>query len=97
MAEAGKEKEKKKVKTPTAIKRDLQNEKRRLNNRIFTSQVRTAVRHFDESLEKGNAAQVKENLSQVFSLMDKGVKKGVFKSNRADRTKSRMTQRAAKV
>jgi len=96
MAEAAKDKDKdkKKVKRPTAQKRDIQNEKRRQNNRTFTSSVKTAVRQFDETLEKGDAALIKEQLSKVYSLMDKGVKKGVYKSNRADRTKSRLTVRA---
>ena len=84
----------KKVKRPTALKRDIQNEKRRLRNKAFKSQVRTAVRQFEEILPKGEPDAIKEKLNTVYSLMDKGVKKGVFKINKASRTKSRLTARA---
>lgn len=84
----------KKVKRPTALKRDIQNEKRRLRNKAFKSQVRTAVRNFEEAVTKGEADTIKLKLSEVYSLMDKGVKKGVFKINKASRTKSRLTARS---
>lgn len=84
----------KKVKRPTALKRDIQNEKRRLRNKAFKSQVRTTIRQFEELLPKGDTAAITEKLTQVYSLMDKGVKKGVFKINKASRTKSRLTARS---
>lgn len=87
--------EKKKEKRPTALKRDDQSEKRRLRNRAFKSQVRTAIREFETNLEKGEADATKASLSTVYSLMDKGVKRGVYKINKASRTKARLTARAA--
>lgn len=82
-----KEKEaKKKVKRPTAQKRILQSEKKRLQNKAFRSKVNTAVR----TLEK---APTKESLSAVYSLMDKGVKTGVYNQNKASRVKSRLSAR----
>ena len=89
-----KEAEVKKVKRPTAQKRDIQNAKRRLNNKIYKSQVRTAIRHFHETVEKGEAAAIQERLSEVYSLLDKCVKTGVYKLNKASRTKSRLTARS---
>ena len=86
--------EEKRTKRPTALKRDLQNEKRRLNNRIYKSRVRTAIRSFDESLEKGDAAATTEKLNEVYSILDKCAKKGVFKVNKVSRTKSRLAARA---
>lgn len=86
--------EKKKVKRPTAQKRDIQSKKRRLQNRAFKAQVRTAIRQFDESLPKGDAAEIKEKLNKVYSLMDKGVKHGTFKLNKASRTKARLAARS---
>lgn len=91
---AKEEKQKAKVKRPTALKRDMQNQKRRLNNRMQKSQVRTAIRAFYESLPKGNQAETDEKLNQVYSLIDKCVKKGVFKLNKASRTKSRLATKA---
>lgn len=84
-----------KAKRPTPLKRDLQNEKRRLRNKAFKSSVRTSVRHFDEAVTKGDAALIKEQLDLVYSIMDKGVQRGVYKLNKASRTKSRLAARAA--
>lgn len=85
---------KKKEKRPSPLKRDIQSEKRRLKNRAFKSSVRTAIRHFEETLSKGEAAAVNESLGKIYSLMDKGVKVGVYKLNKASRTKARLAARA---
>jgi small subunit ribosomal protein S20 len=92
---AEEKKEKKKERRPTALKRDIQSEKRRLINRNFKSQVRTAMRALEDDLPKKDAAKTKKHLSEIYSLMDKGVKKGVYKSNKANRTKARLAARAA--
>ena len=85
------EKVKKAVKTPTAIKREVQNEKGRIRNKAFRSQVSSAIRICKEA----DSSTVQQSLSAVYSLMDKGVKKGVFKKNKANRFKSRMTRKVA--
>lgn len=79
-----------KAKTPTAKKRDLQNEKRRILNKAFRSKVSTSIKALSEQ-----GADLKARLSDVYSLMDKGVKKGVFTQNKASRFKSRITRRFA--
>lgn len=89
---AEKKDEKKKEKRPSALKRDLQHEKRRVSNKQFKARVRTAIRSLESAVESKENTQVKENLSAIFSLMDKGVKTGVFKKNKADRTKSRLAK-----
>lgn len=83
-----------KTKRPTAKKCDLQNEKRRLRNQAFKSRVKTVWRTFDASLAKGENDLMKEALTQVYSMMDKAAKRGIFKQNKADRLKARA---AAKV
>lgn len=85
---------KKKEKRPQAQKRDIQHEKRRLRNKAYKSQVRTAVRDFHAILSKGDEQAIKQALNEVYSLMDKGVKKGIFKLNTASRTKARLTARS---
>lgn len=87
----------KKVKRPTALKRNMQSEKRRLVNKSYRASVRTAIRSFEEELVKGDAAAIKQKLNEVNSLMDKGVKSGVYKLNKASRTKSRLAARSAKA
>ena len=87
--------EKKKVKRPTALKREIQNEKRRLINKSFMSKLRTSLRRFEESLEQDDQDKVKEKLSGAYSMLDKAVKRGVIKLNAASRKKSRLTARIA--
>lgn len=89
-----KEQVKKKVKAPSPIKRDLQSEKRRIRNKVYRSQVRTAIRAFQETLAKGDETVTTNKLNEAYSILDKCVQKGVFKLNKASRTKSRL---AAKV
>jgi small subunit ribosomal protein S20 len=86
--------EAKKERRPKAQKRDEQNEKRRLNNRMYKSRVRTAIRSFQDALSKKDENVIKDQLNEVYSLLDKCVKKGVFKLNKVSRTKSRLTARA---
>ncbi|MBN9377274.1 MAG: 30S ribosomal protein S20 [Chlamydiales bacterium 38-26] len=93
MAQA--KKEKKKEKRPSALKRDLQSEKRRLINRNHKSQVRTAIRALEENLSKKDVELNKKHLGEIYSLMDKGVKKGVYQVNKANRTKARLAAFAA--
>lgn len=89
------DKKKQKQKRPSALKRDLQSEKSRLRNKSFKSSVRTTVRKLEESIEKKDQDAIKTHLSEVYSAMDKGVKKGVYTINKASRTKARLTARAA--
>ncbi|ADI39276.1 30S ribosomal protein S20 [Waddlia chondrophila] len=88
---------KKKEKRSTAFKRDLQNRKKRADNRVFKSRVRTAIRRFEEVVAKNEQESVAETLSVVYALMDKGVKKGLYKLNMASRTKSRLAAKAARA
>ena len=89
MADADKEAKKKKV--PTAQKRILQNTKRRALNRSFKSSVRTAINAFEKALSAGEKEKMQSALNTVYGLMDKGVKKGIYKQNKAARVKSHVS------
>lgn len=89
-----KDEKKAKVKRPSALKRDIQNAKRKLINKSFKNRVRSAVRDLEETISQKDSGKIQEKLNEVFSVMDKGVKRGVFKQNKANRTKSRLTARA---
>ncbi len=91
------EKEKKKTKRPTALKRDIQSEKHRLINKTFKSRVRSAVREFETALTARDQSSLRTTLNEVYSLMDKGVKRGIYKPNKANRTKARMAAKVAAV
>ncbi len=79
----------------SAQKRDKQALKARLRNRSFKATVTTAIRSFEDAVAKGDKAVMKERLSALYSLMDKGVKTGRYKLNKAARTKSRLTVKIA--
>lgn len=87
----------KKTKRPTAQKRDIQNKKKRLNNKMRLSRMRTAIRAFEKAVAEGESQKTVECLKDVYSLVDKGVKTGLIKKNKANRTKARMTAKAARV
>lgn len=85
----------KKERIPSALKRDRQAQERNLRNRVFKSRVKTAIRDYEAVVPKGDKDATLKSLNEIYSLMDKGVKKGVFKPNKASRTKSRLSKRAA--
>jgi|GEM_PF-293301 len=86
------------TKRPSALKRDLQSEKRRVRNRSFRSSLQTAVRVLDDLISKKESVDaIKLHLDSIYSLVDKGVKRGIFKSQKGSRTKSRLAKRLAKV
>jgi small subunit ribosomal protein S20 len=93
MAENNKSKEEagKKERRPQAKKRNIQSLKCKAHNRSFKARVATSIRSFKESVSKKESATAQQNLKEVFSLVDKGVKKGIFKQNKADRMKSQMS------
>lgn len=86
---------KQKEKVPTPLKRDRQALERRQRNRSFKAAARTCIRSLEELIAKGDAASIKEKLSETFSVLDKGVKKGIYKANTANRTKARLAARTA--
>ena len=82
-----------KSKRPTAKKRDIQSAKRRLRNRSFKSKVKTAIRSFEKDVTEKNDESAKARLGVIYSLLDKGVKLGIYKLNKASRDKSRFSNR----
>ena len=86
---------KKNGRIPSAQKRNKQSLKARLRNRSFKATVSTAIRSFEDAVAKGDKAVMKEHLKSLYSLMDKGVKTGRFKLNKAARTKSRLNAKIA--
>ncbi len=89
---AEKTEETKKVKRPTAKKRNIQSEKRRMLNKGYRAKVSTTIKIFEKELA---AAASQNTLSAVFSVVDKGVKKGIIKLNKAARIKSRLNKKMA--
>ena len=86
-------KEEKKVKKATALKRQEQSERKRIQNKAFRSKVRTAFKGFLSSVNEKDAKKQMVSFAEVSSLLDKGVNKGIFKKNKASRLKARMSVR----
>lgn len=79
----------------SAIKRNKQNEKRRLRNRIFRGRARTAVKNARTELSGSDAGDARQATLEAVSLLDKAAEKGVLHKNNAARRKSRLMRRLA--
>lgn len=76
------------------IKRNRQNEKRRLRNRTVRGAARTAVNQARTAFA-AEAPETKEAVLKAVSLLDKAAGKGVIHPNNAARRKGRLMKRLA--
>lgn len=79
------------------IKRNRQNEKRRLRNRAVRGSARSAVRNARAAILEGDVATSKEAVLDAISRLDKAAEKGVIHKNNAARRKSRLMKALAAV
>ncbi|MGC8916299.1 MAG: 30S ribosomal protein S20 [Thermoanaerobaculum sp.] len=79
----------------SGLKRKRQNEVRRLRNRAVRTRVRNAVKALRQAVAAGEVKTVLSLLPKTVSVIDVGVRKGVFHKNTAARLKSRITSQAA--
>ena len=77
------------------IKRNRQNEKRRLRNRTFRGAARAAVRDARATIETGTPDQA--TVLAAISRLDKAAQQGVVHKNNAARRKSRLMKALAAV
>jgi small subunit ribosomal protein S20 len=75
------------------IKRNRQNEKRRLRNKSVKSSLKTAIRKFNEATEAGNADTAGALMRDASRKLDKAVSKGVIHKNQAANRKSAIAKR----
>ncbi len=78
----------------SAIKRNLQNQKRRMRNRIVKTRIKTVVKQVHAVRQTGDAASLPENLRTAQSVIDKAAKKGVLHKRTAARKISRLARKA---
>jgi small subunit ribosomal protein S20 len=76
------------------IKRNRQNEKRRLRNRAVRSELRSRIKGAHTDAEAG-ADTSAESLRLAMKRIDKAAQKGVIHKNEAARRKSRLAKRVA--
>jgi small subunit ribosomal protein S20 len=79
----------------SAIKRNKQNEKRRVKNRIFRGKARTAVKKAQTLMAGKGGEGVVEATMEAVSALDKAAEKGVLHKNNAARRKSRLMRHLA--
>ena len=77
------------------IKRNGQNEKRRLRNKAVKSELKTLVRSFRETASAGDAEAAHRALRAASRKLDKAVSKGVIHKNQAANRKSAIAKQAA--
>jgi small subunit ribosomal protein S20 len=77
------------------IKRNRQNEKRRLRNRVYAGRARTFVKKARLAIQEGSAEEARLATLQAVSALDKAAEKGIIHKNNAARRKSRLMKRMA--
>jgi small subunit ribosomal protein S20 len=75
------------------IKRNRQNEKRRMRNKAVKSSLKTAIRKFNEATAAGDTENATTLLRQASQKLDKAVSKGVIHKNQAANRKSAIAKR----
>src|SRR6185369_3658570 len=75
------------------IKRNKQNEKRRLRNKSVKSALKTAVRKFHEATASGDLENMTVLMRDASRKLDKAVSKGVIHKNQAANRKSAIAKK----
>ena len=81
----------------SAIKRNRQNEKRRLRNRNVRGKARTQVKKAKEAIQTGDREAAIANVKEAVKSLDRAASKGVIHNNKAARRKSRLFKQLAKL
>jgi small subunit ribosomal protein S20 len=74
----------------SAIKRNRQNEKRRLHNRVSRGTARNFVRDARLAIKSGDVDAAREATMKAVSALDRAASKGVIPKGRASRKISRV-------
>ena len=73
-------------------KRIITNEKSRMRNRAYKSQLKTAIRATREAVAAGNGEEAYALAQQACRLLDKAASKGIIHKNQAANRKSNLMQ-----
>jgi small subunit ribosomal protein S20 len=77
------------------IKRNKQNEKRRVRNRVMRGSARTSIKKAQVQLESGKSEETKKTVLEAISVLDRAAQKGTIHRNNAARRKSRLMKALA--
>ncbi len=81
----------------SAIKRNRQNEKRRLQNRQYRGGARSAVKKANLALESGDLEAARAATADAASALDTASSKGVIHKNNAGRRKGALMAKLAQL
>lgn len=79
----------------SAMKRAKVSEKKRMQNRMVMSSVRTQLRHFNAAIEAGEVDEAKAMYNDTVRKVDQAAAKGVMHKNAANRKKAQLATRLA--
>jgi len=77
------------------IKRNKQNEKRRLRNRLYRSSTRTAVKKARLAIAEESKKEAQTTILEAVTHLDKAAQKGAIHKKNAARRKSRLMKHLA--
>jgi small subunit ribosomal protein S20 len=79
------------------IKRNRQNEKRRMRNKSVKSALKTAIRKFNEAASGGDSDTATTLMRDASRKLDQAASKGVIHKNQAANRKSAIAERLASL
>jgi small subunit ribosomal protein S20 len=79
----------------SAIKRNKQNEKKRLRNRVFRGSTRRFIAKARTAIVSGESDSAEIKVKDAISALDKAAQKGVIHKNNAARRKGRLMKQLA--
>jgi len=80
-----------------AIKRNKQNEKRRMRNRHYRTIMRNQVKLLDAAIEAGDVAAAEAQLNKTVSIIQRVNQKGIIHRRQAARRVSRLYKAVNKL
>ncbi len=81
--------------TRSAIKRVRSNQRKRVNNKVVRTSVRTQLHTAHESVATADPAAARQAAMKAVSALDKAANKGVIHKRNAARRKSRLMKKLA--
>jgi small subunit ribosomal protein S20 len=81
----------------SAKKSIRQDKKRRPHNLAMSSELKTLAKKLNALISAGKTDEPSKSLSALMSKLDKAAKKGLIKRKNADRKKSRLSSKIAKL
>ncbi|HZK43850.1 MAG TPA: 30S ribosomal protein S20 [Syntrophomonadaceae bacterium] len=80
------------AKSKTPAKRARNSEAKRIDNKAVKTQMKNIQVKYEASLKENDLAVAQENLTQLISIIDKSVSKGILHKKNAARKKSNFTK-----